>query len=245
MSTAIAVPPSKQRPKSELSLVELTNAVLREHERTRAAARRTIEHAIATGELLLQVRERTITSGEWTTWLHENFPLDRTTAYDYMRLATYQHLIPPGTSTTGAEKLLVGLPCIDGGASRERVSDVKREDAERLRREGRGYKAIAKTLEVSPSTVHAWFKGGTRKQRDKKARAALREKEKARVIRRAARKRGGAIAEAYSTVERLDDILGRARDESSSSEAKRELSRAHEFHHAMRDAIVKALGVEP
>lgn len=57
------------------------------------------------------------------------------------------------------------------------------------------------------------------------------------------KKAGGALAEAYSMAERLDDILGQAHREATEPEVRRELTRAHEYQHAMRDAIVRTLGV--
>lgn len=211
-----------------------------------AAFATTIQYAIRAGEALLAARELTKPEGIWESWLAEHFPKNRSTAYTYMRVAAYQHRLPPSTTEiTQADRLLKGLPDINGGPPRLRIPDERKKEAKQMRKGGRSYKEIAKHLEVSVSTVYAWFNGGARKSRERARRSAEAQQEKERVIRKAVRQKGGAIAEAYSMVERLDDVLAQAHREAEEPEARRSLSHAHEHHHAMRDFVVKALGVEP
>lgn len=226
------------------TLDELAATIRHEHDACLGAARTTVEHAIRAGEALLQARDLTKPTGQWMSWLRENFPKHRTAAYNYMRLAAYRDLIPPGAGIFESHQLIRGLPAFDGGLPRPRIDDARKEDAQQMREEGVGYKTIAKSLGVSVSTVHAWFSKGTYAGRVKKARKLLREKEKEAAVKRTVRKVGGAIAEAYSIAERMGDVLGQAHREAKDTEARRALERANEYHHATRDAIVRALGVE-
>lgn len=75
-------------------------------------------------------------------------------------------------------------------------------------------------------------------------RAALNEKEQNQAIKRAVRKAGGAMAELYASTERMQDVLGQAHREATDSEARVALSLAGEHYRAMRDEIVRALGVD-
>jgi transposase len=229
---------------TEPTLDELTATVLREHEACRVAARTTIDHALRAGEALLQIRDRLLESEGWIPWLKETSAIHRTTAYQYMRLASYSHLIPDGSSIIAADRLIKSLPALDGGPGRPRVDDARKAEAERMRSRGLGYKEIAKEIGASVSTVYGWFNNGTKRDREKRARAALRKQEQDAEIRRVVKKKGGAIAEAYAMAERLNDVLGQAHAEAEDAEARRDLSAAHELQRGMRDRIVRALGVE-
>lgn len=229
----------------EPTLDELAATVRREHELCMGAMRTTIEHAVRAGEALLLARDLTSPDREWHRWLTANFPKHASTAYSYMRMARYQKMLPKDlNSVTAANELLRGLPAVDGGSPRDRVPDARKDDARRLRDQGASYKQIAKQLGASVSTVHYWFNDGTRLQKDKRARRALKKQEQERALRRAVNKTGGALSEAYSLAERMDDVLGQAHREATEPEARRELARAHEFQRAMRDSVVRALGVE-
>lgn len=227
------------------SLRELEETIRREHEACSRSARTTLEHAVKAGEALLEVRRLTMPNRAWIAWLAENFPKDRSQAYAYMRIAYHQGLIPAGATIKQAEELAKGLPSIDGTGPRTRCSDAQREDAKRLRHEGRSYKEIAKELGLSPSTVYGWFNGGTKRQRQREATRALEEKERDLKLKRAVATAPDAIAAAYAAAERLDDVLADAQRQAVEPEARRDLARAYEFRNAMRDMIVRALGVEP
>jgi hypothetical protein len=62
-------------------------------------------------------------------------------------------------------------------------------------------------------------------------------------VRRAARKAGGALAEAYAVAERMQDTIAQAHREATDREAREALALAGEHHRKMRDQIVRALGV--
>lgn len=226
------------------TLAELEETICRHHQACVEAAASLLGHAISAGEALLQVREKLMRDGTWTGWINgPTMPLARTQAYTYMRLARFQDQIP--SSIDGikqAEEFLAGLPGLSGGRSVPPLPDPIKDEARRQHAEGRGYAAIARDLGVSKSTVHYWLNGSKDATRMKEARAALREKEAAQRAKKIAARSGGALAEAYAMAERLDSVLGQVRGEVSDPEAKREISRAHDYQHAMRDAIVRALG---
>jgi predicted transcriptional regulator len=238
------VPPRAEVPDRAPTLDELAETIRAEHAVCMDAVESALGHAVKAGEALLSARELLLPDGTWVPWLEANFPRAKSTAYSYMRLATYQHLIPDGVGITAGDRLVQGLSALDGGPGRARVSLVTKEEAERLRSDGASYKQIAKTLGASPATVHYWFNGSKRSRQNKNAREALRQQERDKALKKAVCKTGGALAEAYAMAERLDDVLGQAHREATEKEARRDLARAHEFQRAMRDMIVRSLGVE-
>lgn len=243
MAGQLAARPAVEVVDKAPTLDELAATIRLEHEACMGVAQRTLEHATRAGEALLAVRERTMRTGTWTTWVRESAPLSRAQCYTYMRIAAFREFLPDGVGIKEGEMLLAGLPALGTGRGRPRLPDSMKQDAERMRGEGVPYKQIAKRLGISPSTVHNWF-NGTHRKHQREAAKALREKRQQRAIKQAVTKTGGALAEAYSMAERMDDVLGQAHREATEPEARRELAKAHEFQRAMRDAIVRGLGVE-
>jgi hypothetical protein len=228
------------------SLDDLKAQVSKEHNAALVAARTTIAHAIRAGEALLQIRAILMPKGEWTQFIDHESPIDRTQGYRYMRLAQLRELIPPTVkSITEADELLKGLPSADGTGPRTRVEDLRKEEAQEWRAEEPPvpYKEIARRLGLPVSTVHNWFKPRKAK-RDRASQKAEREREEQRAIRRLAAKNDTALSEAYATAERMRDILGQARREATTPEAKAALKRAEEYHHVTRDSVVEALKEE-
>jgi hypothetical protein len=68
------------------SLVELAARIRAEHDSAGAAIKRTIEHAIAAGELLLEAKAQ-LKHGQWMPWLKDHCGLSDRTARAYMRVA--------------------------------------------------------------------------------------------------------------------------------------------------------------
>jgi hypothetical protein len=62
-------------------------------------------------------------------------------------------------------------------------------------------------------------------------------------VKTALRKAGVAIAEAYTSAERMQDLIGQAHREAEDLEIRRHLALAGEHYRAMRDEIVKAAGI--
>lgn len=230
-----------------VSLDELKARVMREHNATLVAARTTIAHAIRAGEALIEIRAILLPKEEWTDWVEKEFPLTNSQGYLYMRLAKYKEMIPPKIeSLTQADKLLVGLPSIDGGPARPRVDDLRKEEARRWREEDTPvpWKQIAKRLDLSVSTVYRWFKDTGDAARRKAASEALREKSEAETAARLARANKTALSEAYSLTERLRDVLGQARREAKTNVGRLSIRRAEEYNHGVHDFVVQALGEE-
>lgn len=232
-----------QKPKAEVtaSLAELEAIVTEQHELTLHAARTTVEHAVKCGEALLAIRLLLMPEGTWTQWLEEKFPTQRTTTYGYMRLARYKHLIPPGATLRDSERFVRSLPSIDGGPGRSRIDDLRKDEAKRWRAEEPpvGYKEIARRLGTSPSTVYNWFNGQS--NNEKRARQLLREEKRTKQAKRLAARNVTALSEAYQLAERMRDVLGQARREARTQDARRALKRAEEYHHIARDSVVEAL----
>jgi transposase len=233
------------------SVKELKAVVVREHKAALVAARTTLAHAVRAGEALLQIRDILMLTDEWTSWIENDFPLNRSQGYLYMRLAHHKDLIPPKVeSLSQAERLIAGLPSYDGSGSRARVDSVKRGEAERWRAEDPPvpWKQIAKRLDVSVSTVYNWFYGakGQRRyrQRQKKAQQLLKESEELKEAQRLASKNETALSEAYTLTERLRDVLGQARLEADTTEGIKAIKRAEEYNHVAHDSVVEALGEE-
>src|ERR1041384_2005408 len=144
MSTELATRGDVELLDQAQTLDALAATVRREHEACLAAVRTTFDHAVRAGEALLKVRDLLLPTGQWTKWLEDRFPMHKSQAYAYMRVATYQQLIPEGTSIEVADKLVQGLSAIDGGPGRSRVADVTKKEAQRLRGAGASYKQIAR-----------------------------------------------------------------------------------------------------
>jgi phage N-6-adenine-methyltransferase len=69
-------------------LVDIAARIKAEHQAVAASLKRSVEHAIAAGELLLEAKERPeIEHGDWLPWLQEHCEISERTAQLYIRLA--------------------------------------------------------------------------------------------------------------------------------------------------------------
>ena len=69
------------------SLADLAARIRAEHEATSLALRRTVEHAMAAGDLLLEAKA-TVPHGQWLQWFADNCgPISERTGQLYMKLA--------------------------------------------------------------------------------------------------------------------------------------------------------------
>lgn len=227
-----------------------------EHGLVLEAGRSMLDHAIRAGDALLQARVQ-CDDGGWLDWLNANFAGGVPTAQSYMRIANYADIVKAaGIDTiTDARAYLRGLsgPHEAQRGRHKKFSEEIVAEARRLRESGVVYAEIGRLLGVSPSTVRAWCDPSlgekwrrqvTEHQRRRRARLKEeREREHEKEVRRAARRAGHAIAEAYALAERMQDVIGRAHSEASDHEARAALSRAGEHYRKMRDEVVRALGV--
>jgi Protein of unknown function (DUF3102) len=79
-------------PRQSNSLTDLAARINAAHESVQAAMRRTLEHAMAAGDLLREARQQ-LKHGRWLPWLAENCSIPARTATLYMRLAANRSTI--------------------------------------------------------------------------------------------------------------------------------------------------------
>jgi Protein of unknown function (DUF3102) len=93
----IAAHPRRARPAGatvELSnwLTELAARIKAEHEATAATMKRSVEHAMAAGDLLIEAKAR-LSHGQWLPWLTEHCAISERSAQLYMRIAKNRQAI--------------------------------------------------------------------------------------------------------------------------------------------------------
>jgi hypothetical protein len=112
----------------EKSLGKLAEEINAEHRAFVGTFRKTVEHGIRAGELLVKAKEQ-CSHGTWLPWLEENFEGAARTAQEYMRLYNHRDEIRAKTrdsahlSVSGALKELgaperpEGIPPTNGPSS--------------------------------------------------------------------------------------------------------------------------------
>jgi Protein of unknown function (DUF3102) len=73
-------------------LVDLAARIRVEHEATATALKRSVEHAMAAGDLLIEAKAQ-LKHGQWLPWLTEHCALSERTAQLYMRTAKHRATI--------------------------------------------------------------------------------------------------------------------------------------------------------
>lgn len=234
----------------EPTLDDLAEAANREHGAVEAAAAAAVTHAIQAGEALLAARE-IVGYGGWHDWLKAKFSGSVPLASAYMRIAHYQETIRDCDTFAQARAVLRGLPAVTSAAPPGHA-DSKRQSAISLIDDGATITEAADVLGVAFQTVKRWTDPGYARE----ARAKAREQERQRYqekreeesrkrqarLTRMARQAGGAISEAYSMAERLQDVLATAETQAADAEARDALAKAGAHYRRMRDEIVRALG---
>jgi hypothetical protein len=223
------------------TLDTLAETANREHELVLEAGTAMVAHAIKAGEALLKAKEL-VGHGGWEHWLVENIAdKSLTTPRLYMRLARHrdQVLAAGPASLNVAQKLLIG------GAD-SRVDQDRKDDARRLRKQGRTYQQIADELGCTRDSAYRWCnpkaeeRARRRHQMQSMAgRRALNRQKRERAVRKA----GGALAEAYSLIRKTLEALEQAETETQKREQRAHISSAmHRLYNA-EDEIVKAVGL--
>jgi hypothetical protein len=73
------------------SLADLAHQINAEHEAAESAQRKTLQHAIAAGKLLIEAKEGgQLKHGQWLPWLENHCRIPERTAQHYMRLAKHE-----------------------------------------------------------------------------------------------------------------------------------------------------------
>lgn len=235
------------------TLEELTRLANSEHNGALAASRRTIDHAIRCGNLLLEIQQ-VVEFGGWQKWLDESWAGDDSVARCYIRIASYHDHIPQSAQSSihRAQKALRGLPPVGFTESWNAIKKDIKEDARRLYKEGLSQREIAELFDVSKTAVARWVNPGAeraerrrRKERaknEKAARRALREKERAAEVRKGLKQHEGTgLAESYSLTRKLAQALDRAEGEATGLEVRGLIREAHEALHRVEDALGNAL----
>lgn len=242
--------PRHLQPVEPPSLAELAATANREHALCEQAMRTALPHAIAAGLALIGARER-VSDGQWLSWLTTNFTGSSSSARNYIRLATYQERLQLDMRVQDAIDALAGLPAAAPAQVNGPFPADVRNAAVAAVRSGERMRDVAERVGTSVTTIHAWANPGKRalyKSRErakrKAAREALAKQSRDEAIRRAVRKAGAALAEAYSSSQRFAGVLAQARDEAKTDEARAALEEATAHYHKMNDCLIRALGVE-
>src|SRR5208337_1973314 len=111
-------------------LDDLAGRIRAEHQGACAAAKRSIEHAMAAGDLLNEAKDRLV-HGQWGPWLEANCEMSARTARRYMNLASNRDFIEAKMATVadltirGADKLLAA-PADEDDAPAARGQELER-----------------------------------------------------------------------------------------------------------------------
>lgn len=231
------------------TLDELVGTIKREHELVLTACEDALSHALKAGAALLAARNQ-VPFGEWNDWLVENIPGSRGAASNYMRLAYYHDRVVAENAASIAEglRLLSGAPYIPPAGV-----DKRRQEAVRLDAQGIPKTQIAELMSVDVTTVHRLLKPGYEERQRRRGREyarrraaerkALERQEREKTIKAAVKKEGGALAEAYTMITRLDSTLGQARQEASDPEKRKGINEMHALRDKMMDVCVRTLGI--
>jgi hypothetical protein len=90
---------------STSTLSDLAARINAEHEATIAGFRRSLEHAVTVGELLIEAKGR-LKHGQWLPWLGENTRIDARLAQVYMRIARNREQIEAAVKCVDISHLL-------------------------------------------------------------------------------------------------------------------------------------------
>lgn len=230
-----------------------------EHGLVLDGVRNAFEHAVLCGLALLAAQE-IVPQGEWMSWLETNVSYSGASAFEYMRIATFQDVLRTGGYETiaAARKAITELGLhrtqrylVGELRNSPTAKPVEREMAEALVKNGASFQHAAKMVGVAPCTVSRWVDpkraqrvrtaNAQRKREHKAAAKALADQERAQIVKRAVRKAGGAHAELYTMAERMQDVMAQAHREATDSAARREYALAGEHYRKMRDHIVAAV----
>lgn len=84
------------------SLADLAARIRAEHEATAVALKRSVEHAMAAGDLLIEAK-KLLKHGQWLPWLDEHCVMSERTAQLYMRCARNREAIEAKSATAIAD----------------------------------------------------------------------------------------------------------------------------------------------
>lgn len=229
-------------PVATSELDDLSTEIARQHVLVRQSMADSLNHAIATGELLLRAKAM-VEVGHWDEWLSDQaliWDMSIEWARSYMRFARFKDLILAEQlpSVKAARKFLRQSNVQD-----VRVDPTRRLECDRLHKEGLSQKEIADELGVSAPTIWRWLNPEKeqkyrrlRARNSRAGRSALRAKERSD----AAKRVGGDLGEGYGLVRLALDNLERAAAQQT-GEARREIRSAMNSLYNAEDATAKAV----
>lgn len=239
---------------SSWTMDELGARAKAEHLLCLASAQSALEHAIAVGECLMTARANE--PGTWKAWFAaQEFEFSIFVGYRYMRMATYRDQIGDLPTVTAAVQALRGMPRspIAAGLRQSRhdpYPEEVRKEALRLRADGWSGPKVADLLGVSKSRIYSWenperYRATARRNlaRRTEANRLLKANEQQRAIRKATKKAGADLAEAYSTIRLNLEATERAIAATDEYAHKAKLREAYEYAHKAELRILAVLGV--
>lgn len=235
----------------QASLPALLERANREHGLVEEALGQALDHVIKCGEALSEARRDHVEFKGWREWVEENFDGGHVVASYYIRIYEHRDLVSGLPNVAQAMKRLRGMPALRRPGYRG-YSDEIREEARALAGAGVSKAEIGRILGVSPQTITNWIdpealrrhRARVREQSAKRREERRRKKQEAaeRAAERDAKRVGGALAEAYSLVHKLEGPLARAERGATDPKIKKELANAISFQHRVLYSIVRALG---
>lgn len=235
------------------SLSDLTERANQEHGFVEEALGQALDHVIKSGEALSEVRRiyaHQFHMG-WRKWIEDNFNGGHVVASYYIRIYEYRDLVDGLPNVNQAMQRLQGMPAVHQPGYRGYSEEI-REEARTLHANGVSQAEISRILGVNPTTIKTWIdpkelaRQRKRIAEDSKRRQAekMRKKKEAaqRAAERDAKRVGGALAEAYSLVHKLEAPLARAEQAATDPEVKEKLAEASANYRKMLYRVVEALG---
>lgn len=192
-----------------------------------------LARAIATGEVLWEVKKR-LGPREWTPWVTSNleaFGFGMGPICQYMRIAHWKEELPPDPdlTITDAYSSLKGLPRVPN--DRDDYTAFVREEARALRSQGKTYREICEAVGHGYGVVYQWcnpkYMDHVRrrttegKRRRAAERKALAEKEAREELARLAKEKGGDLGRLHDLFrKRVMPMIDGAVNEGLSIEAR-------------------------
>ncbi len=249
----------------EPSLSSLAHRANDEHLQAQTAAKNWAEHAIAAGEMLIELQKR-VEPGGWARWCDENLTFSKGHALLYMRVYFYsdQVLAAGVDSYDAARAVTLGLPSREFKEHHKAQLKAPPSLAAYVldrRTAGIGWTEIGRETGFSFEVVRGLVDPEWRRKRqesNKRQMQAIRDRRKSKrqeaarakqalereELNRLAKKTGGNTSEAYSLVRRLLSELDRAVGEWESPDARASLREAIRHAHKVEEAVVEVLRIE-
>ena len=244
----------------ELTLEELAATANSEHLAALGAIADAFEHAVLAGGALLSAQARVV--ADFETWLADNVRYSKGSAFEYMRMATFQEELRAlgYTSYSAARAALRDLGLCrkqryvtgeNRGSATAKAPE--RELVERLVAEGCSLTDAADMAGVARQTARRWIEPGYGavvrrrnneiKRKRKAAEQALRDNERRVAFEKGLKSAPDVAGRSYEATTKMDQWLGAWREQAVSDEQRRAINKAHALRDQLMVAISEALGL--